>query len=80
MRLMITITDEEYALLKAYAAAKRKYEVGKGFTVDKAINEMTSIGIDAISQTPIFDNEGRLVEWNQEYNYKEADRKIYRKY
>ena len=80
MRLMITITDEEYALLKAYAAAKRKYEVGKGFTVDKAINEMTSIGIDAISQTSIFDNEGRLVEWNQEYNYKEADRKIYRKY
>ena len=80
MRLMITITDEEYALLKAYAAAKRKYEGGKGFTVDKAINEMTSIGIDAISQTPIFDNEGRLVEWNQEYNYKEADRKIYRKY
>lgn len=80
MRLMITITDEEYALLKDYAAAKRKYEVGKGFPVDKAINEMISIGVDAISQTPIFDKEGNIVEWNQNYVYKENDRRVYRKY
>ena len=80
MRLMITITDEEYALLKAYAAAKRKYETGKGFTVDMAINEMTSIGIDAISQTTFFDKDGNLVEWNRDYNFRENNHQVYRKY
>ena len=80
MRLIITVTNEEYALLKAYAAAKRKYEVGKGFTVNKAVNEMVSIGIDAISQTTIFDKQGNLVEWNKEYTFEQNEREIYRKY
>lgn len=80
MRLMINITDEEYALLKAYEAAKRKYETGRGFNVDHAINEMTSIGIDAISQTIILDKEGNVVNWNQDFQFTKKERKIYRKY
>lgn len=31
MKLIIKITDGEYKMLKAYAAAKRKYEVGRDF-------------------------------------------------
>ena len=60
-----------------YAAAKRKYETGKGFTVDAAINEMTSIGIDAMSQTTIFDKEGNLVEWNQDFSFKQNNRCVH---
>ena len=51
MQLMIKVTDAEYAMLKAYAAARRKYEVGKGFNIDAAIAQMVSIGIEAISDT-----------------------------
>ena len=33
-------------MLKRYAAARRKYEIGKGFTIDKAIAQVVSIGLD----------------------------------
>ena len=80
MRLMINITDEEYALLKAQAAAKRKYETGRGFNVERAINEMISIGIDALSQTTILDKEGAIVNWNRNFEIQPKDREIYRRY
>ena len=62
MKLIIKITDTEYNMLKAYAAAKRKHEVGKGFPVDKAIAEMVSIGLEAIAETTIIDKDGNLVQ------------------
>ena len=67
MKLIIKITDTEYNMLKAYAAAKRKYEVGKGFPVDKAIAEMASIGLEAIAETTIIDKDGNFVQWNTCY-------------
>lgn len=83
MKLIIKITDDEYKMLKAYAAAKRKYEVGKGFPVDKAIAEMVSIGLEAISETIILDEYGNSVDWNTycENNIDESrERQIYKKY
>ena len=41
-------------MLKRYAAARRKYEIGKGFTIDKAIAQ-------------IVDERGDIVDWNSEY-------------
>lgn len=64
--LTIEMTDNEYDMLKAYAAARRKHEVGKGFTVVKAVAQMVSIGLEAISETVIVDQEGKLVEWNKD--------------
>ena len=83
MKLIIKITDDEYKMLKAYAATKRKYEVGKGFSVDKAIAEMVSIGLEAISETIILGENGNPIEWNTycENNIDESrERKIYKKY
>lgn len=83
MKLIIKITDDEYKMLKAYAAAKRKYEVGKGYPVDRAIAEMVSVGLEAISETIILDESGCPVEWNT-YNKNNIDesleRQIYKKY
>ena len=83
MKLIIKITDTEYNMLKAYAAAKRKYEVGKGFPVDKAIAEMVSIGLEAIAETTIIDKDGNFVQWNTCYEKnieEEPERPIYKKY
>lgn len=83
MKLVVVISDDEYRMLKAYAAAKRKYEVDKGFPVDKAIAEMVSIGLEAISETIILDKNGIPVEWNTCdkngcFDYEKL--KIYKKY
>lgn len=83
MKLIIEITDDEYKILKAYAVAKRKHEVGKGFTVDKAIAEMVSIGLEAISETIILDENGNKVNWNTYCDNtidEQRERQIYRKY
>lgn len=83
MKLIIKITDEEYQMLKAYAAAKRKYEGDKRFPVERAIAEMVSIGLDAIAETVIVDKEGNSVQWNS-YCANSIDelseRQIYKKY
>ena len=42
-------------MLKKYAAAKRKYEVGKGDTVKVAVKEITSAVLDALFNSEIFD-------------------------
>ena len=83
MKLIIKITDAEYNMLKSYAAAKRKYEVGKGFPVDKAIAEMVSIGLEAIAETTIMDKDGNLIQWNTYCKRnidEELERPIYKKY
>lgn len=83
MKLIIKITDDEYNMLKAYADAKRKYEVGKGFPVNKAIAEMVSVGLEAISETIILDENGSPVDWNTycKSNIDESlERQIYKKY
>lgn len=67
MRFIIDITDRENSMIKAYAAAKRKYETGKGFTVQKAIAEVISVGLDAISETVILDENNNPVMWNPCY-------------
>lgn len=63
----IKLSTDEYEMLKRYAAARRKHEIGKGFTVDKAIAQVVSIGLGAISETQIVDEHGDIVEWNSEY-------------
>ena len=83
MQLMIKVTDAEYEMLKAYAAARRKYEVGKGFNIDAAIAQMVSVGIQAISETVILDKEGNVVNWCGDYIGGEDEvskRCLYRKY
>ena len=63
VKILVDLTEAEYTMLKAYAAARRKYEVGKGYRVENAIAQAISIGIDAISETTILDKDGKLVEW-----------------
>lgn len=63
MKVLVDLTPDEYDLLKEFAAARRKYEVGKGYRVGNAINEALSIGIESISETLIFDKNGELVNW-----------------
>ena len=52
--IKIKLSSNEYEMLKRYAAARRKYEIGKGFTIDKAIAQ-------------IVDERGDIVDWNSEY-------------
>ena len=53
--VFVPFTDEEWEMLKKYAAAKRKYEVGKGDTVKVAVKEITSAVLDALFNSEIFD-------------------------
>ena len=62
--ITIEMADSEYEMLKDYAAARRKHEIGKGFTINKTIAQMVSIGLEAISETIIVDQNGQVVEWN----------------
>ena len=83
MKILVELTDAEYAMLKAYAAARRKHEIGKGFRVENAIAQALSIGIDAISETIIMDKNGIPVDWKHECVTSEecsVDRTIRRKY
>ena len=67
MKILVDLTDAEYAMLKAYAAARRKHEVGKGYRVEHAIAQAVSVGVDAISETIILDKQGKPVAWNKEH-------------
>ena len=83
MKILVDLTDAEYTMLKAYAAARRKYEVGKGYRVENAIAQAISIGVDAISETIIFDRNGDVVDWKNGYsatNEEFSERTIRRKY
>lgn len=65
--ITIEMTDSEYEMLKDYAAARRKHEIGKGFTIGHTIAQMVSIGLEAISETIMVDKNGQLVEWNTQH-------------
>ena len=83
MKILVSLTDTEYAMIKAYAAARRKYESGKGFRVEHAIAYAIAIGIESLSETVILDKKGEPVDWKGEFCFSEedaAERKIYRKY
>lgn len=82
MKVLIDLTDAEYTMLKSYAAARRKHEVGKGYRVEHAIAQAISIGVDAISESTIFDKDGNLVDWKAGYDQssENTDRLIRRKY
>lgn len=83
MKILVNLTDAEYAMLKAYAAARRKHEVGKGYRVENAIAQAISIGVDAISETTIIDKNGNTVDWKNGYstvNEDPSERTIRRKY
>lgn len=41
MKVIIKLSDAEYDMLKAYAAVRRKHEVGKGYRVDDAIAQLS---------------------------------------
>lgn len=62
--ISVSLSKNEYEMLKKYAAARRKYELGKGFTVDKAFAQVVSIGLESIAQTEIFDKNGNIINWN----------------
>ena len=59
----IKFTDEEYSLIKQYALAQRKYGVGKGFTVEKAMEEMQQSFLAAIESAYFVDENHNLIEW-----------------
>ena len=83
MKVLVELTDAEYAMLKAFAAARRKHEIGKGYRVENAIAQALSIGIGSIAETQILDKDGMPVEWKSEYVTSEecdAERTIRRKY
>ena len=61
--VFVSFSDEEWELLKKYAAAKRKYEVGKGFTVKVAVNELAHAVLDAMLNSEIYDEDGQAVDW-----------------
>ena len=77
--IVVEFTDSEYEMLKNYAAARRKHEVGKGFTVVDTIAQIVSIGLEAISETIIVDKEGNAVDWNPEQigDEQKDDRRIF---
>ena len=58
-------TYEEWELLKKYAAAKRKYEVGKGYTVKVAVQELVGAAFDALLHSEICDSDGNPVDWKE---------------
>lgn len=60
----IVIEETDYEMLKKYAKAMRKYAVGKGFTIDRAVQQAISIGIDAIRETQFVDEEGHEIDWS----------------
>ena len=61
----IALNDDEYEMLKKYAKYVRKYETGNGFTINSAINQMVSIGLEAIRETTILDNENNIINWKE---------------
>ncbi len=61
--IKIKFTDEEYSLIKQYALAQRKYGVGKGFTVGKAMEEMQQSFLTAIESTEFVDKNHNLIDW-----------------
>ena len=63
--IFVSFTKEEWELLKKYTAAKRKYEVGKGYTLKIAVNEITHAVLDAIMCAEIRDRDGNVVDWKK---------------
>ena len=63
--IFVPFTSEEWELLKKYTAAKRKYEVGKGYTVKVAVKEITQAVLDAFLSEEIRDSDGNLVDWKK---------------
>ena len=63
--IKISLSDEDYELLKKYAKATRKYETGSGFTLKSAINQMITIGLESIKETVILDNENKIINWQE---------------
>ncbi len=61
--IFVPFTEEEWELLKKYTAARRKYEVGKGYTVKVAVSEITHAVLDAILNAEIRDENGNIVDW-----------------
>lgn len=60
----LELSCEQYEMLKNYAKAMRKYEVGKGFTIKSAIEYALSIGLNAIEETIFVDNDHKEISWN----------------
>ena len=65
---VVSVSEDEFAMLRAYADAKGKYgyEVECGIPLKKVIEEMVSKGIEAISKTVILDKDGNPVNWNED--------------
>lgn len=61
--IKIKFTDEEYSLIKQYALAQRKYGFGKGFTINKAFEEMQQSFLAAIDSTEFVDESHNPIDW-----------------
>ena len=61
--IKIRLSDNEYEMLKKYAKARRKYEIGNGFTIHSAIEQMVAIGLSAIEETQIVDKNHKPIDW-----------------
>lgn len=55
--MCIKLTDEEWTLLK------RDYEVGKGFTMRNALEELVDNSLMALRDVEFMDSNGNLVDW-----------------
>lgn len=49
--------------MKQYAKAKRDYEVGKGFTMRNALEELVDNSLMALRDVEFTDSNGNLVDW-----------------
>ena len=63
----VQFTDKEWEILKKYAAAKRKYEKGTGYTVKVAGQELCDAVKDALLNADILDQDGNSVDWKKEF-------------
>ena len=57
------LEEEKNSLIKQYALAQRKYGVGKGFTVEKAMEEMQQTFLAAIESMDFIDENHNLIDW-----------------
>ena len=62
----IAIAEEYYEVIKKYARARRKYEIGNGYRVENVIADILEVGLDGIRNAEFTDASGAVVDWMSE--------------
>lgn len=62
MNKVITLSEEEWEVLKKFAKVRRK-ELGRGFTVHDALKLMVEWGMAEITRYDAYDQDGNEIDW-----------------